>query len=688
MSAILVLAVIVASLVVVAYVVASAWLETSIAAARFRAAYRLACGTALFARTLGDTLRDAAVYAAKRDTAAALRTVRVGLPRQRHWRRAAPHASDALKTRAEKPNGTRRVGRVTSARATPSGERIVVVLPRGIHADTVNHNAIASAYSATSAVVEKGRTARHAELRIRRRDTLSAPIAYPGPSTAPWTPKVTIGVDEDGGLVTLDLGAAHLVVGGASRSGKSNTLHLLISRWAENQDSLLWLWDGKGGAELGAWRTRAHAFHDGEGVGAHLAEALRDEINRRFDRLVASGRVNAAGDFAEYPPVLVVVDEVAAYAAQGKDALRFLQVLRDAMMRGLAVNVTVVLATQKATGDAVPSALSALAEARLAFKCGTPQMAAAILGHEHAEYAYRDLPSPASGDGLARTAGRFVVAEASRVVFGRAYQADPDALARGAASASAARPPFTPEGVRAGTPPRAGTRPRARATPSSWSGRSSTSTSSARTTPTTTPLPTRSRGSWTRLVSSTLRVEWTARPRRRIGGAARGRLAVPASRSAPRGRVVALRRDASGARRSRGEAAPHPRPRRRDVRVVRRVRRVPRRARRPTRRPRLAAPLPRAHAERDVATPPRPHDPPCRRVVRSPRLLVLAQPRRPPPHVPADGVGPVARARRDLPAVPRDDAWAHHPTRRASSAAERVRPVGAIRRGVRRTMRA
>lgn len=447
---------------VVGYVVVSAWIETSIAAARIRAAYRVACGTALLARTLGDTLREVVVYAAKRDANAALRTISVGLLRQRNWRRAAPHANDPLKARAEKENGTRRVGRVTSARATPSGERIVVVLPRGVHADTLNHNAIASAYSATSAVVTRGATARHAELRIRRRDTLANPVPYPGPAAGDWTPRVTIGVDEDGGRVTLDLGAAHLVVGGASRSGKSNTLHLLISRWAEYEGSLLWLWDGKGGAELGAWRTRAHAFHDGEGVGLPLAEALRDEINRRFERVKAYGRVNAAGDFDACPPVLVVVDEVAAYAAQGKDAQHLLAALRDAMMRGLAVNVTVVLATQKATGDAVPSALSALAEARLAFKCGTPQMAAAILGHEYAEYAYRDLPSPASGDGLARTAGRFVVAEASRVVFGRAYQADPDALARAAAQGAAASPRCTPGGgarghasARGDAPPRA-----------------------------------------------------------------------------------------------------------------------------------------------------------------------------------------------------------------------------------------
>lgn len=79
---------------VVGYVVVSAWIETSIAAALIGAAYRVACGTALLARTLGDTLRDVVVYAAKRDANAALRTISVGLLRQRNWRRAAPHAND------------------------------------------------------------------------------------------------------------------------------------------------------------------------------------------------------------------------------------------------------------------------------------------------------------------------------------------------------------------------------------------------------------------------------------------------------------------------------------------------------------------------------------------------------------------------------------------------------------------
>lgn len=400
--------------------------------------------TLLATRTATATRRVAsgARQARRMDGPAAQRQVGVATRADAAWRVAAPAASKKL---AERADAGKTLGRVTSALATPSGEVMRVLLPRGVHASTLDRDAIASALDAVAAVVSVGDTAREAVIRLRRFDTLGTPIPRPprrfvAAATNPhgWSPIAYLGVDEDGREVTFDFGAAHGILAGASRSGKSAALHGMIGDFAANPDTGLYLWDGKGGAELGAWRAHAAFFHDGNGIGLDGILRVQSMIAARFARLEEERRENAAGDYGAYPPVLVVVDEVGAYAAQGREAKKFLDIVRDVMMRGLAVNVTVILASQKPTGDAVPSALSALAENRMAFKCGTRQMAASAIGDDAAMYAVDDLPKPESSpEGRRRTAGRFVVATHG-VTFGRTYLVDPRTLAAEAPDRSAA----------------------------------------------------------------------------------------------------------------------------------------------------------------------------------------------------------------------------------------------------------
>ena len=435
-------------------------------------AYAAATDTARTVATMTRATRAATAEAGRAAHRAATgqgwnldtRSVRVASLTAQRWNAAAPAASDELRKRAEKG---RSVGRVLDAHATPSGERFTVKLPRGVHADSLDASAIASVLDANTALLSQGKSARYVDVRVRRFDTLAEPRRRPprDPEAA-WSPRVTIGVDEDGDPVVLDFGAAHGVLGGASRGGKSALGHGLIEHWADNPDAALYVWDGKGGAELGKWRKHTAFFHDGVGVGLDGARRVQRMVDARFDRLVELGRENAAGDYAAFPPVLVFVDEVGAYSTQGRDAKALLEVLRDVMMRGLAVHVTVVLASQKPTDDSIPSGLSALAENRVAFKCGSLPMSTSILVDAAvAIHAVRDLPAPESSEeGKRRTAGRFVVVgSGGGVRFGRTFYADPAELAAsvpGRSDASLAEHP--PEGGEARAR-RAGADTRARA---------------------------------------------------------------------------------------------------------------------------------------------------------------------------------------------------------------------------------
>ena len=355
------------------------------------------------------------------------------------WQRAAPACSPKLATLRGR---VRRVGGYT---ATPSGGIYHVDLPGGVSHLDLAPEAVASAFRARSALVTRGTHGHRADVRVRYRDLLARPVPAPLPE---WSEhRVTIGRDEDGAPLTVDLGVSHAALGGASRSGKSNALHQIIAAYAAHPDGRLYLLDGKEGAELGAWSERADGFDDGRD-GEHYLALLRvvlDEVKRRNLANAAAGRRVSIDD----APVLVVVDEVASYSARDRG---FDELLGDLMRRGLATGVRVVLATQKATRDSIPTLLRDLCETRVGFKCGSAEMGVAILGQAYGAYAAA-LPSPVEDP--ARNAGRCYVVVGDRATLGRAYHATPAWLRD---SVAATRRPSARPAARGGgrAPSRAG----------------------------------------------------------------------------------------------------------------------------------------------------------------------------------------------------------------------------------------
>lgn len=355
------------------------------------------------------------------------------------WTRAAPACSPKLK---ENRGRVRRLGGYTP---TPSGGVYHVRLPGGVSHTDLDPDAVASAFTARSVLVTRGTHGHRADVRVRYRDLLSTSAVAPKPE---WTGHVVqLGRDEDGHPLTVDLSISHAALGGASRSGKSNAVHLVIAHYAAHPKARLFLLDGKEGAELGGWNVRCDAFDAGDDddperpvriLNVVLAEIQRrNRQNRDLDR--------RKSDEADHPPILVVVDEVASYSTRSK---RFDVALADIMRRGLATNVRVCVATQKATNDAIPTVIRDLCETRVAFRCGSREMGVAILGGEFGAYA-ASLPSPV--DDPARNAGRCYVVTGDKIVLGRAFHATPTWLA-GAVSTTTAQRRSLPTAAPARTP--------------------------------------------------------------------------------------------------------------------------------------------------------------------------------------------------------------------------------------------
>lgn len=354
------------------------------------------------------------------------------------WRWRARKASAQLR---DEPG---RVSRARGYKPTASGGIYTVRLPAGVTWKALDHEVTASAFHALDAVVSKGDRADSATVRLRYRDLLRKPIPAPMPE---WTGhRVTIGVTADGDPLVLDMDQAHTAVAGTTGAGKSNVVHLICAHYAAHPKARLFILDGKDGAELVAWERRADAFDDG--TGEHFEEIVRGvvaEIGRRYKANAAASRAAIAqGRYGErdyrrsaedeHPPILVVIDEAASYAARS-DA--FVELMRVVMQKGRAVGVRVVLSTQKATRDSVPSLLRDLCDIRVGLKAGSDEMGDAILGRPHGALA-ADLPSPSEDQ--ERDAGRCYVVRSDRAILGRAFLASPAWLAAASAPPTAGAP--------------------------------------------------------------------------------------------------------------------------------------------------------------------------------------------------------------------------------------------------------
>jgi hypothetical protein len=311
---------------------------------------------------------------------------------RRRWSRACRMAK--LETFNE------RIPRIMRQRRMPAGEELRVRLPGGqCPADL---EAVAGVLAAGLKVREvqieaDPDNARYATVRVIRCDPLAGTVAIPWPylnveRLSLWEP-IPVGVDEHGQPVTITLPERNLLLGGEPGSGKSVAASLVVAAAALDPDAELTLLDGKQ-VELAIWRDCAQAF-----VGPDPAKAIRvlrrvqAEMERRYGWLAerSKGRVKRKIDRADGLPLhLVVCDELAFYLniddRKQRDELRNL--FRDLVARGRAAGIILVAATQKPSGDVIPTALRDLFGFRWALRCSTRDASDTVLGAGWASLGY------------------------------------------------------------------------------------------------------------------------------------------------------------------------------------------------------------------------------------------------------------------------------------------------------------
>jgi hypothetical protein len=299
---------------------------------------------------------------------------------RRRWTLACRHAE--LATLND------RVPRITRAGFVPSGDLLRVRMPAGRPVEDLEAAAETAAAFLEVREVRVARdptNARYARVVVVRRDPLAELAAMPWPHlTAPelslWQP-VPVGLDEDGELVTVSLIERNVLIGGEPGGGKSVGQSMLTATAA--------LDPGLRADPAGRQVRRAGLL--GRLRGAHVGpnqdecidvlRALVKEMDDRYLLLVAN-RQRKVHQHDGWKLQVVVCDELAFYLnttdrAANREAGNL---MRDLVSRGRAAGVIFLAATQKPSGDTIPTYLRDLFAFRWAFRCTTPQVSDTILG--------------------------------------------------------------------------------------------------------------------------------------------------------------------------------------------------------------------------------------------------------------------------------------------------------------------
>jgi hypothetical protein len=235
-----------------------------------------------------------------------------------------------------------------------------------------------------------------------------------------WAEKVAVGVDVRGRPVAFALPERSILTGGEPGSGKSVGSNNVLCSVSLDPHVPLWLADGKGGADLMDYEPLAVRFladPDPRALLEMIGDA-QDDMSDRYRKLRAVGEKKISRDIAADLGIYLTVfhiDELQFFAASdlGKEIVNGLW---DLVSRGRGAGWVFSAATQRPSGDVVPTKLRDILSIRWALRCTTPEASDTILGRGWAGQGY----SAATLDSTQRGAG-FLLAEGSTPVAMRTY---------------------------------------------------------------------------------------------------------------------------------------------------------------------------------------------------------------------------------------------------------------------------
>lgn len=199
-----------------------------------------------------------------------------------------------------------------------------------------------------------------------------------------WQPgKDGVGVDVTTGEV-VDLEVYHrMLIAGASRSGKTVMMRVLMAKVVADPTADLVLIDAKR-VEAARWKHVARTACTPDEISA-LAAELKQEMTRRYEEISKTGRAWVPSP--QNPRLVIVVDEGAEVIAMDHKDLAILENLRSLAMMGGEAEMHLWWCTQKPikTGDGrgIDSAIAGqMTGALVCLRTTTPAEARTVLGED------------------------------------------------------------------------------------------------------------------------------------------------------------------------------------------------------------------------------------------------------------------------------------------------------------------
>jgi hypothetical protein len=191
--------------------------------------------------------------------------------------------------------------------------------------------------------------ANRCELRVLDSDPHADAALWPGPSVTSITEPIELGPFEDATPCRVLFLRRHALGGGATGSGKSGWLNVIMGNLVACPDVMIWAVDLKNGMELKPWSSCIDRLAiTPQQATALLADAAAI-LHARAELLAATGR-RVWEPTPDAPALIIVIDEYAELADDAPDATRH----TDSIARlGRAVAVTLIAATQRPTQKAM-----------------------------------------------------------------------------------------------------------------------------------------------------------------------------------------------------------------------------------------------------------------------------------------------------------------------------------------------
>jgi hypothetical protein len=246
-------------------------------------------------------------------------------------------------------------------KAGPFGDLLTVRIVRGQIPDDYARVAerLAHAFGVLACRVFPGTRPELVMVALQRRDPLAAVVAPLPVAASPDFAHLPLGRREDGGVYELCLYGTQVLIVGATGAGKGSVIWSVIRALAGGVAAgtvRLWVFDPKGGMELGAGAALFERFaaDDYDAMATTLADAVAIARDRAA-RLRGITRQHTAT--TADPLIVMVIDELAtltAYCPDRKVRDRIRDSLAVLLTQGRAVGVHVIAALQDPRKEVLP----------------------------------------------------------------------------------------------------------------------------------------------------------------------------------------------------------------------------------------------------------------------------------------------------------------------------------------------